>query len=374
MTPHVPRAAADAPIAIDAGPARDPSTGVSVYVVQLTRALDELAPGRFVHIGVRRDGPLDREPGDGRRRYLRGRFHSVWLQASADRDAKSAGCSLVHYTNATAPLRATVPFVLTVHDVSLLVRPLEHRLVRLVEVPMLVSAARRARVVIVPSEATAREVRRVLRVRSSRIAVIPHAARPEVGRVGNDDILGSLGLLPQRYVLSVGTIEPRKNHIRLLAAFERLRAMDPDLRLVLVGSWGWRGRGFRDALARSPVRDRVVLTGHVSDDTLAALLRSCAVMAYPSTYEGFGLPVLEAMAVGVPVVTSTASSLPEVAGGAAVLVDPLDVAAIADGLVEAMRRRDGLADAGRARAAGRTWLDVARETMDIYARAQRDRT
>ena len=87
-------------------PARHPSTGVSVYVVELARALGELAPDRFVRIGVRRDGPLDTAEDPGRR-YLRGRYHSVWLQAHADRDARAAGCGLVHYTNATAPLRAT---------------------------------------------------------------------------------------------------------------------------------------------------------------------------------------------------------------------------------------------------------------------------
>jgi len=277
----------------------------------------------------------------------------------------------VHYTNATAPLRATVPFVLTIHDLSLMVRPREHRLARLLEIPILVSAARRSRVVIVPSEATAREVDRVLHIRPTRIVVIPHAVRPDATRPAEGDVLGPLGLKPQRYVLSVGTIEPRKNHLRLLAAFERLHALDPDLRLVLVGSWGWRAGAFRDALARSPVREQVVLAGHVSDGVLAALLQSCAVMAYSSTYEGFGFPVLEAMAVGVPVVTSAASSLPEVAGGAAVLVDPLDVGSIADGLAEAMRRRIALIEAGRSRAAGRTWLDVGRDTLEAYALAER---
>lgn len=363
-----------ASIAIDLGPARRPSTGVSVYVVQLSQALAELAPERFVSIGVRRGGPVDRDAPADRSRYLRGRYHSVWLQTSADADARAAGCDLVHYTNATAPLRSHVPFVLTIHDVSLVVRPLEHRLIRLIEVPILVAAAHRARVVIVPSEATAREVRNVLRVRASRIRVIPLAARPEVAVGRDESALESLGLQPLRYVLGVGTIEPRKNHIRLLAAFERLQAADPDLRLVLAGSWGWRSSRFRDALARSPVRDRVVLLGHVSDGTLAALLGSCAAMAYPSTYEGFGLPVLEAMAAGAPVVTSDVSSLPEVAGGAAVLVDPLDVGSIADGLVEAIRRRDGLIEAGRKRAAARTWLDVGRDTLAAYAQASRHAT
>ena len=370
MTSHVAPTRAAAPIAIDAGPARHPSTGVSVYVVQLTRALSKLAPERFVRIGVRRDGPLDGAD-DAGRRYLRGRYHSAWLQAYADGDARAAGCALVHYTNATAPLRATVPFVLTIHDLSLLVRPLEHRLIRLIEIPVLVSAARRARIVVVPSEATAREVGRVLRVPAARIVVIPLAARKMIPAANADQIVRSLGLVAHHYVLSIGTIEPRKNHLRLLAAFERLAASDPDLKLVVAGSWGWRAKQFRDALARSPVRARVVVVEGASDETLASLLRSCAVMAYPSTYEEFGLPVIEAMAACAPVVTSSTSSLPEAAGGAAILVDPLDVGSIADGLAEAIRRNENLSEAGRARAAGRTWLDVGRETLDAYGRAER---
>ena len=119
------------------------------------------------------------------------------------------------------------------------------------------------------------------------------------------------------------------------------------------------------------MRDRVVIAGHRSDDEIATLLRHCAVMAYPSTYEGFGLPVVEAMALGVPVVTSRVSSLPEAAGGAAVLVDPYDVGSIARGIEHAMDRRLSLIDAGLARVGRRTWLDVARDTIEVYGRAQR---
>ena len=119
------------------------------------------------------------------------------------------------------------------------------------------------------------------------------------------------------------------------------------------------------------MRDRVVVAGHRSDEEVVALLRHCAVMAYPSTYEGFGLPVVEAMAAGVPVVTSRASSLPEAAGGAAVLVDPSDIGSIARGIADAVDQREALIEAGLARVAGRTWLDVAQETIEVYGRAQR---
>ena len=234
--------------------------------------------------------------------------------------AGRADCSLAHYTNGVAPLRTRTPFVLTIHDLSLLRRPRDHPLGRVILAPFIVSAARRAQLIIVPSDATRQEVQRLIHLSGERMVVVPLAARaslvvPADGR--SADLLKRLGVEPGRFVLSLGTIEPRKNHTRLLAAFERLAGADPGLRLVVVGRWGWGFGGFQRALRASPVRDRVVLAGYLPDADVAALLRTCAVMAYPSLYEGFGLPVLEAMAAGAPVVTSVTSSLPEAAGGAA---------------------------------------------------------
>jgi glycosyltransferase involved in cell wall biosynthesis len=357
-----PRAPATGRVAVDVGPVDARPTGVSVYVSELVQALETLVPGRIVRIG---------EP-SGSNPRLRGPRHLAWLQSSADLDARGADCSLVHYTNGVAPLRTRTPFVLTILDLSLLRRPRDHPLGRLALAPVIVSAARRAQLIIVPSQATRQEVRRLLHRSSESIVVVPLAARSSVvvqAAGPTAPLLDTLGIAPGRFVLSLGTIEPRKNHTRLLAAFERLAGADPGLRLVFVGRWGWGSGGFRRALDASPVRDRVVLAGHLPDSDVARLLRSSAVMAYPSLYEGFGLPVLEAMAAGVPVVTSATSSLPETAGGAAVLVDPYDVASIAAGLADAMARPDALIAAGLARAGARTWLDVGRETLDVYRRA-----
>ncbi len=357
-------------IGLDVGPARPHPTGVGVYVAELAAALDALAADRIAHLGMRAGGPVRRaipRPGDT---ALRGP-HLAWIVRAADAEARAAGCRLVHYTNAVAPPRATVPFVLTIHDLSIVRLPGSHPARRLGIVPFMLWAARRARLVIVPSVATADEVRKLLRVPHHRIAVIPLAPRVPLTEITDAGVLDRLDLRENEYVLALGTIEPRKNHAGLLAAFEAVAAMMPDLRLVFVGGDGWREGRFRRALERSRVRDRVVLAGHQPDAALSALLASCAAMAYPSVYEGFGLPILEAMAAGVPVVTSRASSMIEVAGGAAILVDPLDVASIADGILEALQRRDELAAAGRARAATRTWLDVGLETLAAYDRAIR---
>jgi glycosyltransferase involved in cell wall biosynthesis len=141
----------------------------------------------------------------------------------------------------------------------------------------------------------------------------------------------------------------------------------PELRLVLVGAEGWRGRGLQRAIAASPVGHRIIRAGYLSEAELAALISGAEVFAYVSLYEGFGLPVVEAMRLGVPVVTSAVSSLPEVASGAAVLVDPHDPTDIARGLREAIARRPDLIAAGRQRSSARDWIDVADETLDLYA-------
>jgi alpha-1,3-rhamnosyl/mannosyltransferase len=348
---------------------------VSVYVIELARALDELARERIVHLGVRLDGPLAERrsggstPGHDGTSQLGRRGYVAWLIASAERDGNRAGCSLIHYTNAIAPIRTSLPFVVTVHDMAIHRRPSQHPVTRLARIPLSVLSARRAQLVITPSEATADDVRRLLHVPRSRLVVVPEAARALV--VGPDDrtVLERLGLVAGSFILSIGTIEPRKNGVGLLAAFEQLAGTNPALRLVFTGGAGWRDGAFRRALAASPALDRVVMTGYLPDGELAALLEACALMAYPSFHEGFGLPVLEAMAAGAPVVTSRVSSMPEVAGGAAVLVDPRDVGSIAAGIREALARRDELARTGPARAAGRTWLDVGRETLAAYDRA-----
>lgn len=373
MTAHARRSHDDTRIGLDVGPARTPTAGVSVYVTELARAMDQLAPGRISRLGLRPDGPLAEDATDGPVSHLGNRGYLAWLVASAERQARAGGCDLVHFTNGVAPLRTRLPFAVTIHDLGLIRRPSHHPFARLARVPFTILAARRARLVIAPSTATADEVRRLLHVPRSRLIVIPHAARLLVSAPRDRAVLGRLGLAPGRYVLSLGTIEPRKNGVGLLAAFEMLARDDEDLRLVFAGGRGWRDGAFRRAVAASPVLDRIVVSGPLPDGEVAALLEACAVMAYPSFHEGFGLPVLEAMAAGAPVVTSDISSLPEVAGGAAVLVDPGDIGSIGAGIRTAMDRRDELRRAGRERVAGRTWLDVGRETLAAYDLALRGR-
>jgi len=177
--------------------------------------------------------------------------------------------------------------------------------------------------------------------------------------------------LPERYILSVGTIEPRKNLGRVLTAFERLRGEGLVDAFVIVGKKGWLYDDFFAQLDRSPARDAVIFPGWVADEDLPAMVAGAACLAFPSEFEGFGLPVLEAMACGTPVVCSNTSSLPEIAGDAALLVNPLDTDAIAAALRRVLSE-PGLAAELRARgiaqAARFSWERAAQETVAVYER------
>jgi glycosyltransferase involved in cell wall biosynthesis len=164
--------------------------------------------------------------------------------------------------------------------------------------------------------------------------------------------------LDRPFVLFAGTREPRKNLPRLLAAFERVQVEHPDLELVLAGPSGWGDVAVTGGGVRA--------LGFVPPDQLRALYAGAEALAYPSLREGFGLPVLEAMAQGTAVVTSRGTSTEDVAGGRAVLVDPLDVDDIARGLDEALQRGDELAEAGLQRAAAMTWTRTAELTVAAY--------
>jgi glycosyltransferase involved in cell wall biosynthesis len=199
------------------------------------------------------------------------------------------------------------------------------------------------------------------------VHVVPLAASLPTGSVEPQEVLARLRIQPP-YILSVGTLEPRKNLVRLVRAYRRAASRGVTHSLALVGPMGWRaGELLREVAGDGP--GRVAVTGPVPAEDLDALYRGASAFAFPSLYEGFGLPVVEAMARGVPCVVSTSSSVPEVAGEAALPVDPRSVAGLADAL-ERVVSDHGLAarlrDAGRRRAAQFTWDRTARQTMEVY--------
>jgi glycosyltransferase involved in cell wall biosynthesis len=280
----------------------------------------------------------------------RGRLATVvrdayWYPLALSRRAGRNRVDVLHCPTFRAPLSSRVPLVVTVHDLAVLRHPetfnLWTRRYSRYCVPRVVQAARR---VIAVSEFTKRELVELLGVAEEKVRVVPNG----VGDVFARDGAAAEG----DYALAVATLEPRKNLERA-----RQAALLAGLELRVVGERGWGGVHV-DGWA-----------GRVSDERLAELYRGARCLVYPSLYEGFGLPVVEAMACGTPVVTSSGGATEEVAGGAAVLVDPRDVESIAAGIAEAGRRRDELVRLGLERARSFSWPEVARATARVYREA-----
>jgi glycosyltransferase involved in cell wall biosynthesis len=264
--------------------------------------------------------------------------------------------------------------VLTVHDLIFRRYPQHHKPLNRwylnATMPLFCS---RANHIIAVSEQTRRDVIAAYGVPAEKITVIYEAADDRFRPQPPESVAAVRALyhLPERYLLFVGTLEPRKNLIRLLAAFERLHAERLTDALVIVGKRGWLYDDFFARLAGSPARQAVIFPGFVPDADLPAVYAGAQALAFPSEFEGFGLPVLEAMACGAPVVCSSTSSLPEVAGGAALLVDPADTDALAAALRQILGDPGLAADLARrgvAQAACFSWSRAAAETLAVYRR------
>ena len=270
--------------------------------------------------------------------------------------------------------RDAPPAAVFVHDLAFKLRPAEVPWQqRLYMGAVLGRSLRNAAAVLVPSEATRRDLLACYPIAGlkSKVHVVPEGVSPQAPP----------SPLPPRlepgFILAVGTVEPRKNYPRLLAAYRHLRRESVPLllgdrpgvpELVIAGRPGW---AYGDTLERIKAERGVRYLGHVDDATLSALYRSAAILAFPSLYEGFGLPLLEAMAQGLPAVVGNAGALPELADGAAILVDPEDVLSIAAGLERLLADtslRDKLVAAGRQRAAEFTWERAASTTRDVLRR------
>lgn len=343
--------------------------GTGTYIRSLATALLPILGERLATIQSRFATPPRRRRTIGDLGRTLGR-DLWWHQVGAERAARQAGARLLHLPAAVGPIRARLPTVVTIHDLSVLhaphnFRPWFRNYARIV-IPRL---ARRAKRVITGSEATRQDVIEFLGMPEARVVAAPYGVT-----LGRQPSAISNGDLPARYVLSVGTLEPRKNLLRLFEAIRLLgeRPATKDVVLVHAGGYGWLADDVLKAAHAPALRGRVRLLGHVPQENLAWLYGHARLLAYPSLFEGFGLPLLEAMASGCPVVTSDRSSLPEVAGDAAVLVDPESVESIAEG-IRRVWEDDALArdltTRGRARARLFSWERNARLTADVYEAA-----
>ena len=289
-------------------------------------------------------------------------------------DSLIPGARLFHATEHLLPPLHHTPTVFTVHDLIFHLFPEHHKRLNFwylsATMPLF---CRRANAIIAVSQSTKQDLIRHYGIEADKITVVHEAAAPHFSPQPAEKVAAvrhKYGL-PDRYILRVGTLEPRKNLVRVLEALHRLRQRGQVLPLVLVGSKGWLYEGFFQRLAELQMSDQIILPGYIPDSELPAVVSGAEMLVEASLYEGFGLPALEAMACGTPVVCSTAGSLPEIAGDAARYFVPTDTADMSSlisavwndaDLQQAMRR------AGIERASQFSWSRAANETLAVYRR------
>jgi alpha-1,3-rhamnosyl/mannosyltransferase len=375
-------------VAVNAVPLRSPLTGVGQYIRHLMAAIEargDVDPRYFYasHWGRKAIASPVAAIDDVKRVVKKIVPYPYIVSRTGQRLMFSTGMRLYRPHLYHEPNYVALPFdgplVVTVHDLSFVRHPESHPKERLEHLGRyLPETLARAAHVITDSETVKREAVAHFGLDPSRVTAIQLGVGPEFEprtAEGTRATLARHGLVHGRYVLSVGTLEPRKNLATAIRAYASLpAAVRNDLPLVVAGMKGWLNEALEAMVAKLEGDGSVRFLGYVAQDDLPQLYSGALVMVYPSRYEGFGLPVVEAMASGVPVLTTNASCLPEVAGGAAELVSPDDEEAMASALrrlLEDAPRRKQLAALGVERARRFTWARCAEETVAVYRSAAR---
>jgi glycosyltransferase involved in cell wall biosynthesis len=364
-------------VALDARTILGQKTGDRTYTLNLLRCLPEADPDLHLLALLNAPPPPELEAALSHERLevvvAPAPPGKLWTAVALPRLAQRLKADLVHLQY-IAPPWLPCPYVCTIHDITFRLFPeWFDRRDRLLMNWLIPRSVRRAAQVTVPSESTAADVASAYHVDESRVAVIPYAAPPEFSEPVTPEAVRAIREqchLERDYFLFVGTLQPRKNLPRLLEASARADTQGADL--AITGKHGWRQPELEGLVRSLGLSGRVRLLGYVPDESLPALYAGALAFLFPTLYEGFGIPVLEAMACGTPVLTSNVSALPEVAGQAALLVDPCSVEAIAEGITRLAtdgKLRQELSAAGRRQAKRFSWEATARLTVEAYRRA-----
>jgi hypothetical protein len=365
-------------IAIDAR-AAGKKVGIGIYASNLVDGLARLGDGAEYLLYVSSDSSV---PANGHLKakkawgsledHIRGDF---WEQVVLPFELKRSSIDVYHGTNGRLPLlKLGTRYVLTIHDLIPALMPYANtRTFRFYMDKATRASARAADIVIVPSSSTKKDVVRLLGISSGRIRIIYEGVSDRFRVLDKSECLDYLRReygINGEFILFVGRLEPRKNLARLLASLKLLVEREQvRTRLVLVGGKTWIQEEIVSMARENGLSERLLFIHDAKDNDLPILYNGASVFVLPSLYEGFGLPLLEAMACGTPVVASSVSSIPEVAGEAAILVDPLDPESIADGLKVALfdtARRQKLVESGLKRSKEFSWEKAARETFEVY--------
>lgn len=380
-------------IGIDGLPLTTPKTGVGHYTFELARALATIEPASQFEIVYPSTYPTIADVAGGQKASLTdnipenlklervrvGPLGRHWWSAGLPRYIRRGKLDLFHGTNYDVPLWRQCATVLTIHDLSHLLHPETHEKRSVMRarrrLPLM---ARTADAIVTPTESVRHEVCERLKASPEKVFAIPEAARSCFRPMPFAETADARQRLAagDDFLLTVGTIEPRKNLTVLVSAFAEVARALPqsNLKLVIAGGKGWLSGPLFTAIERSPMRDRILLTDYLHDEDLRALYASCRAFIYPSLYEGFGLPPLEAMACGAPVIASRIAALTETSDEAARFFDPHSVGDLAKEILELLENENAsseLAIAGQRRAAEFSWDRTARETMQVYVEAVR---
>lgn len=368
-------------IYVDVSSAVHAKAGLKRYAENLVRELGPLL-GERLHLfqnSLGRRGPLsgwEEHSTAGVRHGYRAWRALVLLRQTLrwPMDDLLPDASLFHATEHLLPPLGQIPTVLTVHDLIFERYPKYHKIMNYLYLRAAMPLyCRRATAIIAVSQSTREDIVDLYDISPKKITVIPEAADPNFCPQPAERIetVRSRYALPPRYLLAVGTIEPRKNLTRLVDACGPLFDQDLADALVLVGSKGWLYEDFFQHIESLPWRDRILCTGFVREEDLPAVYAGALLTVQPSLYEGFGLPVLEAMACGCPVCASDISSLPEVGGKTARYFDPRDTEDITDCIGHVLRHphlRQEMGNKGLTRAKSFSWESTAEQTLALYER------
>ena len=366
-------------IGIDATALPPQPGGAGIYIIQLIRALASCEADFNLTIFAHQIGYYMIDKPDTRNvKWVlvpnKNPVHRlVWEQTMLPRLVRKSGVDLLHSPHYTRPISLACKSVVTFHDMTFFLFPELHTISKRVFFRFAIRmSSRLADGIIAVSENTKRDAMRLLGLPSEKITAVPLGIGEVFRPISNDQVLEQYRKkyqLPERFILTVGVIEPRKNLEVLINSLKNLLDKGLEISLVVAGRLGWMYDGVFHLVKSLGIIDRVHFTGYIPNDELVIIYNLADIFVYPSTYEGFGMPPLEALACGVPVVTSAVSSMPENIGGAGILVPPGDQEALTSALLKLFEDpalREKFSRLGPARAAEFSWKRTAQGTLEVY--------
>ena len=360
-------------ILVDAHMVGNRETGNETYVVNLLAALNEIVDSK---LGAIIDPKLQLPS-----LWNETAFDKIPLQTTGNWQRLLTGipricnhwqADLLHITY-IAPFTRQCPLVVSVHDVSFKIFPKYFSpRDRLLFKTLLPLSLKRATAIITLSQHAKNEILHYFPFLKGKVYAIPLAASNSFKKLSDqkrvENVLAKYGVSTP-FIMAVGNLQPRKNLVHLIKAFAKVAEQEKNYQLVIIGKEQWQSSEVFKMVEALDLRSQVLFPGYVSDPDLVCFYNAAALFVYPSVYEGFGLPILEAMSCGTPVVTSNISSMPEVAGEAALLVNPHDINEISDAIsriISDSQFADELSSRGQKKAANFSWLNTASKTIDVY--------